>query len=592
MAIRILPQNLINQIAAGEVIESPASAAKELIENAIDAKATKIEIQAKSGGKTYLAISDNGVGMSKADLEKAIRRHATSKLETDDLLDINYFGFRGEALPSIASISKLKISSHRQGSAHEILIKNGTIKHIKPSPHPKGTKVEVFDLFYSTPARLKFLKSDSYENAKITNVVKKLAISYPTITFNYKNHFKLPGQNDNFDKSLKHRLFKILGEDFARNAIPINYNNHDVKLTGFIAAPTYNKNNTLSEFIFINKRPIDDKLIKSAIKAGYLDTMFHGRFPVCAIFIEVPNYFVDVNVHPSKLEVRFKNSSLIRNIIVSAIRKTLSAAGHEKIIENSAKNIQNVLSPKQPVASNQIQEKNLTATFENYKPVFASQNCHANTLTPAFSENTTETTEKEENIINSKFGIPRGQILNTYVISETKDCMFLIDMHAAHERIVYENLKSQIKNNSVKSQLMLIPEVIELTEMQKNKLNENKNQLEKLGFKLNHLSKNMISLIEIPAVLSNSNIKQIFKDVIEELEEEDITNTLENTINLVSKTAACHGSVRSGKKLSYEEMHQLLRDMEQTENISQCNHGRPTYIKLSKEEIEKLFARI
>lgn len=591
MAIRKLPQNLINQIAAGEVIERPASAVKELVENSIDAGADEINIQTKNGGKTSIIISDNGSGMTKEDLELSVMRHATSKLKDNDLTNINFLGFRGEAVPSIASISKMKIKSSSSNSkeSYEICIEGGEQKYIKPAPYIKGTRTEITDLFYATPARLKFLKTDQTESAYITDIVKKIALSAPHISFNLNNKLKLNAGTGDFLESLFKRTFEILGKEFKENALPLNAEKEDIKISGFIAKPTYNKNNTLSQYIFVNKRPVNDKLIKSAIRAGYLDTMFHGRFPVLALFVEVPSYFVDVNVHPAKAEVRFKNPGLVRSLIVSSIKKTIAAAEQNfKQTENYQNNISNTNRTYQTTnLPPYIKEENLTNSFEYFKP---DEKINLEEIL----NKTDETSDKQFNdsVTPTNFGIPKAQIHNAFIITETENGMLIIDQHAAHERIVYEKLRKQKETNSIKTQMLLIPEVIELSEMQFVKIMEIKNNLSKIGFVIEKLGANTITVLETPSILNNRNIKAIFINLAEELEEEGTANSLEKTTALILKTVACHGSIRAGRRLNFEEMYALLQEMEKTENIGQCNHGRPSYIKLSKNDIEKMFLRI
>lgn len=600
--IKKLNEGLVNQIAAGEVVEKPASVIKELVENSIDAGANEITVITKDGGKTYISITDNGKGMSLEDLELSIERHATSKLPNDDLFDIHTFGFRGEALASISSVAKVRISTNNGTEGWELNIEGGKNKTIKPSPINKGTKIEVSDLFFATPARLKFLKTERSENSAIIETLQRLAISHPNISINYNNKIKFINTNKiEKTESLKERLKQILGNEFEESAIPVNIDKYGVKISGFICKPTYNKANSLYQYIFVNDRPVKDKLLFAGIRAGYMDVLERGRFPVLALFIEVNTNEVDVNVHPAKTEVRFRDANLVRNILVSSIRKIIAEeetnATSSDIRSYLQKQITNTNGEIKTINSIEIENQNFSQFNDGFKKVSSPLTNHSfkktftvpNSVQETPFSNFEQTTNTEEETF--PLGIAMGNICNNYIISKTSDELLLIDQHACHERIVYEKLKKEMLNKQIKRQPLLIPEIISLPQSQLESLLDQKDELYKFGLLIEKFGTNEIAIQETPAILGDFDITKTIKDLAEEAEELSRTEALEDKLNHFIKTYACHTSIRAGKKLSFEEMNSLLREMEKTPNSGQCNHGRPTFVKLTLSDLEKLFGR-
>lgn len=607
MAIRILPSNLINQIAAGEVIERPASALKELVENAIDAGAHKIEVNLSGGGKNLLVVSDDGCGMSAEELKLAVERHATSKLPTDDLFDINFLGFRGEALPSIASVAKLTVQSRRRDSSEgwQININGGEKEAIKPAPANIGTRVEVRDLFYTTPARLKFLKTDAAEAGQCIDMLQRIALANPHVAFYlYSDGKKKIGYNacgDDLQIARRQRIADVMGAEFKENSVPIAAQNEFCNINGFVSLPTYNKANSLSEFLFVNNRPVRDKLILGAIKGAYQDLMMSGRYPLCAIFIHVNPRYVDVNVHPTKAEVRFYDNGAVRSLLVHAIRSALSEGSRqssdtgllEHLLEN---NLENSYHSEADLSSPfEVHEQN-----RNFKHFQMPLSSHAGSkssfkmpdLVPSYSvkTETIEVPQNQEEI--GELGLAKAQFHNTYIISQTLDGIAIIDQHAAHERITMERMKqSMFKNERLPSQMLLLPEVIDLTLSEKENLLAYTDTFTKLGLGIEEFGPQAVLVREIPGLLGDVDVKSLIKDLASEISEWGSAYALEDKIHHICATVACHGSVRAGRPLNIDEMNHLLRDMEKTNHSGQCNHGRPTYIKIKLEDIEKLFER-
>ncbi|MCT4552554.1 MAG: DNA mismatch repair endonuclease MutL [Alphaproteobacteria bacterium] len=603
--IKKLSEGLVNRIAAGEVVEKPASVIKELVENSIDANATEITVITKDGGKTYISITDNGKGMSKEDLELSIERHATSKLPNDDLFDIHTFGFRGEALASISSVAKVRISTNNKKESWELNIEGGKNKTIKPSAITQGTKIEVSDLFFATPARLKFLKTDRSENSAIIETLQRLAISHPNVSINYNNKIKFLNTNkENKEESLKERLKQILGNEFEESSIPVNIEKHGLKITGFICKPTYNKANSLYQYLFVNDRPVKDKLLLAGVRAGYMDVLERGRFPVLALFIEIDPTEVDVNVHPAKTEVRFRDANLVKNILVSSIRQIIAEEEAnatssdirsylQKQVESSNSEIntvKNINSENHNFSQLSGDFKRISSPLTNhsFKKSFSMPNSVQESSFNNFNQNNETNISEEESF---PLGTAMGNICNNYIISKTSEELLVIDQHACHERIVYEKLKKEMLNREIKRQPLLIPEVISLPQTQLESLLDQKDELYKLGLLIEKFGTNEIAVQETPAILGDFNITKTIKDLAEEAEEFSRTESLEDKLNHFIKTYACHTSIRAGKKLSLEEMNSLLRQMEDTPNSGQCNHGRPTFVKLSLNDLEKLFGR-
>lgn len=618
MPIRVLPSNLVNQIAAGEVIERPASVIKELVENAIDAGASKIEVTLAGGGKNLIVVNDNGKGIGKDELSLAVERHATSKLPDNDLFNINFLGFRGEALPSIASVAKMTISSRQQGadSGWQISVNGGDKGEVKPTAVPLGTRIEVRDLFYTTPARLKFMKADASEAAQCVDMLQRIALANPQISFYLESDGKKKValnacQGELFD-SRQRRVADVMGGEFEENSVAISACNDFCKISGFIGIPTYNKANSLSEFLFVNNRPVRDKLILGAIKGAYQDMMTSGRYPACAVFVEVEPMYVDVNVHPTKAEVRFYDNGAIRGLLVGSIRHALSLGGKksaetgglEHLLEHTLEENelpQQIYSNAERQADYVMRERTTefaTTPFNNVKNYGGGhgRGSYSTMSIPAleskFSVRVAEEPTAETIAEVGELGLAKAQFHNTYIISQTEDSIVIIDQHAAHERITMEKMKqSMAKHEQVPTQMLLLPEVVDLSLSEKENVLEYAEQLAQLGLRLEEFGTSAVLVREIPALLGDTDVKKLVKDIAAEISEWGGEYALSDKIHHICATIACHGSVRAGRSLNIEEMNHLLRDMEKTEHSGQCNHGRPTYVKIKLSDIEKLFER-
>lgn len=618
MPIRVLPSNLVNQIAAGEVIERPASVIKELVENAIDAGADKIEVTLVGGGKNLITVSDNGKGISPEELPLAVERHATSKLPDNDLFNINFLGFRGEALPSIASVAKMTISSRQKGadSGWQISVNGGDKGEVKPAAVTYGTKIEVRDLFYTTPARLKFMKSDSSEAAQCVDMLQRIALANPQISFYLESDGKKKValnacQGELFDRRQR-RVADVMGGEFEENSVAIDAHNDFCKISGFIGVPTYNKANSLSEFLFVNNRPVRDKLILGAIKGAYQDMMTSGRYPACAVFIEVEPMYVDVNVHPTKAEVRFYDNGAIRGLLVGSIRHALSFGGQksaetgglehllERTIEGEETDLASLHAPqpsenymlREPAAGFASTPFNHVHSFGGGRAKSTASTMSIPALESKFSVRVAEEPAAETVAEVGELGLAKAQFHNTYIISQTEDSIVIIDQHAAHERITMERMKqSMSKHEHVPTQMLLLPEVVDLSLSEKENILEYAPQLSQLGLRLEEFGTSAVLVREIPALLGDTDVKKLVKDMAAEISEWGGEYALSDKIHHICATIACHGSVRAGRPLNIEEMNRLLRDMEKTEHSGQCNHGRPTYVKIKLADIEKLFER-
>ena len=605
--IKQLDETVINKIAAGEVVERPASAVKELIENSIDAGCSDITIEVADGGKTLIRVIDDGLGMSDIDLPIALRRHATSKLPNDNLLNINSFGFRGEALPSLGAVGRLRIISHNDGNgAHEININGGKISDIKPAARTLGTTIELRDLFYATPARLKFLRSTKSELKAITDTVKGLSISTPNVAFTLidktggksRKILQVQKEKDVSLASIKNRLSRVLGQDFSKNSISIDVTREDVNLTGYVCLPTYARASNAMQYFFVNSRQVRDKQLIGALRAAYSDFMPRDRFPAAAIYINCRPDFVDVNVHPGKSEVRFRDPQGIRSLIVTGIRQVIAIEGHRSssTLSTAALGAMREQTHQMPSANNEQVTKNSQNMDYNGNKRFFTRD-----VEPAFQETWKpsardfQTKDEHANFIEEfesfPLGAPIAQFGENYIISQNDDGIVIIDQHAAHERLVYEKLKEQVKDNKIEVQALLVPEILELSEPEILVLIEYKDNLSKYGLKLNQFGINSIAVQEIPAILNSENIKKLIFDILDELTDLENSDTLEKKINAVLSRIACHGSIRSGRMLRTEEMNSLLREMENTPNSGQCNHGRPTHISIRMSDIERLFGR-
>lgn len=605
--IKQLDETVINKIAAGEVVERPASAVKELIENSIDAGCSDITIEVADGGKTLIRVIDDGLGMSDIDLPIALRRHATSKLPNDNLLNINSFGFRGEALPSLGAVGRLRIISHNEGNgAHEINVNGGKISDIKPAARTLGTTIELRDLFYATPARLKFLRSTKSELKAITDTVKGLSISTPNIAFTLidktggksRKILQVQKEKDVSLASIKNRLSRVLGQDFSKNSISIDVTREDVNLTGYVCLPTYARASNAMQYFFVNSRQVRDKQLIGALRAAYSDFMPRDRFPAAAIYINCRPDFVDVNVHPGKSEVRFRDPQGIRSLIVTGIRQVIAIEGHRSssTLSTAALGAMREQTHQMPSANNEQVTKNSKNMDYNGNKRFFTRD-----VEPAFQETWKpsardfQTKDEHANFIEEfesfPLGAPIAQFGENYIISQNEDGIVIIDQHAAHERLVYEKLKEQAKDNKIEVQALLVPEILEFSEPEILVLMEYKDNLSRYGLKINQFGINSIAVQEIPAILNSENIKKLIFDILDELTDLENSDTLEKKINAVLSRIACHGSIRSGRMLRTEEMNSLLREMENTPNSGQCNHGRPTHISIRMSDIERLFGR-
>lgn len=577
--IKKLPDNLINQIAAGEVIERPSSALKELIENSIDAGASKISISLSEGGKTLIEVIDDGMGMNLHDLKMCLERHATSKINDGDLVHINSLGFRGEALPSIGSIANLVIESYDKlkDEAWQISIINNK-KNIEPSLIRFGTKVTITDLFLKVPARLKFMKTNATEIRYCKEVVKHLAMSHPKITFSLtidsKRIFNWEKSEKADFEGTKNRLYQVMGEDFIKSSVSVHIERDGLILAGMVGMPTLNRNTGREQYLFVNNRPVKDRNLIGALRGAYKGLIEHNRFPVAVLFLDILSQDVDINVHPAKVEVRFKDSGKVRSIIVSGVRKALEKAGL-----NTASEISNALIDKMSFDEQVINDNSNNINLQNIN------------LSPSsrFAENIDS--ESFNNQRTYPLGSAIAQAHGTYIISETENGLILIDQHAAHERIVLEKIREGFLNSNIQKQILLIPEVVELSGDHFEVIIKYKDSLIKLGLVIEEFDNNAIVIREHPAILDKVNFSILIKDIAEEIIDFGSEFVLSERLDNICGNMACHSSIRSGRLLLTSEMNALLREMEVTPNSSQCNHGRPTFIKLSVTDIEKLFGR-
>ncbi|XVN41156.1 MAG: DNA mismatch repair endonuclease MutL [Rickettsia endosymbiont of Argas persicus] len=611
MTIKFLSESTINRIAAGEVIERPASVVKELVENAVDAGSTKIDIILERAGKNLIIISDDGVGMTDKELEIAVERHTTSKLDETDFLNIHTFGFRGEALPSIAAISKMLISSKKRDTSKAFQLKliGGDEKQIAPAIHNEGTKIEIRDLFFATPARLKFLRTDKTELAATVDFVKKIALAHPEISFSLthdgKSLLKLKGQNKDAESNLKQRIIEIIGEDFIKNASYIDFKFPDFSIYGYTSIPTYNRASSEDQFLFINNRPVKDKLLQVALRVAYQDYMPRDRYPLCAIFLQIDPQLVDVNVHPAKAEVRFHDPNYVRNLLIDSIKNALSNKSHMASTTIATSAIELFKNPLVNKQSPQLSKPlSVNSKSNEYRPAISpiipkpikNNICEKliDTLPHAKIEQEVEQRIQNEPQKSSQYrlGAAKAQLHTTYIISQTEDSIVIIDQHAAHERLGYEKIKNHIKNEELIKQRLLIPEIVELPdEKRADILFENKTKLSKLGLSLEKFGEKSIIVTEIPSILGDINVQKLIQDLADHLAECGENIALTELIEHVTETYACHYSIRAGRKLSADEMNTLLRQMEDTPFSGQCNHGRPTYIELKLKDIERLFGR-
>jgi DNA mismatch repair protein MutL len=610
MSLRQLPPVLVNRIAAGEVVERPAAAVKELVENAIDAGASRIEVVLHDGGQSLIVVSDDGTGMSAEELPLAIERHCTSKLPEDDLLDIRWLGFRGEALPSIGAVSRLSLTSRARGGteAWSIEVEAGAKGAVKPSAHPAGTRVEVRDLFYATPARLKFLKTPRAERDQAVDVVERLAMAHPEIAFTViaedgRALLRLPALAGDLAgedplRARRERLAAVLGRGFADNALPIDAVREGVRLTGLIGLPTLNRATARDQYLFVNGRPVRDKLLLGAVRGAYQDFLARDRHPMVVLFLDLPGSEVDVNVHPAKAEVRFRDAALVRGLIVGALKHALSAAGHRAattVAEAAVAALHAVGAPPRherfyspPPSAVRRGLAEAAATFQAPLDRDLAAGFDRPMARPAEAPPLSESPAEPG---SHPLGAARAQLHETYIVAQTADGIVIVDQHAAHERLVYERMKEAMAATGVARQLLLIPEVVELEEPAVARLTQRATELAELGLVLEPFGPGAVAVREAPALLGEIDVQGLVRDLADELAELGDAFSLKERLEEFCGTLACHGSVRAGRRLTQAEMDALLRQMEATPHSGQCNHGRPTYVELKLADIEKLFGR-
>ena len=596
MKIIALSPTTINRIAAGEVIERPASAIKELVENALDAGATQIDIVLHQGGRNLVSIMDNGCGMTKDELEMAVERHTTSKLDEAHLDDIRHFGFRGEALPSIGSVSRLTITSRARGSdtAWSLTINGGDKQSAIPAAHPQGTHIEVRDLFFATPARLKFLKTERTEVQYAVEMIEKLAMAHPHVGFTLatenRSYLKLAAVSEEIEGARLARLGDILGHEFLDNAVPVFSAQDGVIAEGFAGLPTFNRNTTIAQYLYVNNRPVRDKVLMGAAKAAYQDLLARDRHPVMVLFLTIPSAEVDVNVHPTKAEVRFRDSGLIRNVMMRALKQGLSTASHQASTTVAANTLSAFVPRSVPSfnAPSYVAEKS-PPSFRHYAAPSASL------FTPAENAPSVKVQPQEETatitVEEYPLGLARCQLHNTYVVAQTDDSIVIVDQHAAHERLVYEKMKKALQDKGMARQYLLLPEIVELGQEAVDGLLKHQQTLAQLGLVFEVFGEKSLIVRETPSLLGTTNVASLMKDLAGDIHEYGEALSLGELLEHICGTLACHNSVRAGRVLSNHEMNALLREMETTPYSGQCNHGRPTYVELKLTDIEKLFGR-
>jgi DNA mismatch repair protein MutL len=591
MPVRQLPEAVVNRIAAGEVVERPASVVKELVENALDAGAHNIEVVLAGGGSRLIRVTDDGAGMSADDLELAVERHATSKLDGDNLDSIATLGFRGEALPSIGSVARLSVTTRtkRGANANEIGVDGGRKSPVKPAPLGEGTRVEVRDLFYATPARLKFLKSERAETAAAVEAVRRLALARPDVGFTVVADDRAPvtyaARGDDHEGRVA-RMADVLGAELRENAVAVDGERAGVRVTGLAGLPTFSRANSLAQYLFVNGRPVRDKVLLGSVRAAYSDLLHGDRHPVVALFLTLQPREVDVNVHPAKTEVRFRDPGNVRALLIRALKDALGASamrsattGADRLVAFARRGMRPTVvwrGAAAPAFAPGLAEEEQAVFSALASP---SADTRAN-LAPASPE-----------LLDKPLGAARAQLHETYVVAQTRDGLIVVDQHAAHERIVYEKLKNALARDGVKRQILLAPQVVDLDPDDAAALGERADGLARLGLVVEPFGPGAVLVREVPALLGDTDAAGLVRDLAEHLAQWDGSLPLERRLLAVASSMSCHGSVRAGRRLKPEEMNALLREMEATENSGQCNHGRPTYVELKLEDIEKLFGR-
>jgi DNA mismatch repair protein MutL len=591
---------LVNQIAAGEVVERPSSAVKELVENALDAGAQRIDVTLRDGGRALIAGADDGHGRDRDELALAVERHATSKLPSDDLVHINQFGFRGEALPAIGAVGRLTITTRQHGTEHgwRLSVEGGAKSPIEPAPTNPGTRVELRDLFYAVPARLKFLKSARSELNAVTEIVERLAMAHPEVAFSLsddeRNILRFHAETTDLiaeaEGARLKRLSAVMGRDFAENAARVEAIRDGHRITGFAGLPTLNRATASMQYLFVNGRPVKDRLLVGAIRGAYQDFLARDRHPLAVLFVDCPPEDVDVNVHPAKAEVRFRDAALVRGLIVGGIRHALTGAGHRASTTVANATLQGFSAPPMPSYQSSSYQPGhrggpsvahlaaqAVAAFAPLDPELARPSMRAEAVPEALRD--------------YPLGVARAQLHGTYVVAQTADGIVIVDQHAAHERLVYERMKDALAATGIARQALLIPEVVELDQPAAERLLSRATELEELGLVIESFGPATVVVREVPALLGTTDVHGLLRDLADELAEFDTALSLKERLEHVCGTMACHGSVRAGRQLNQAEMDALLRQMEATPHSGQCNHGRPTYVELKLADIERLFGR-
>jgi DNA mismatch repair protein MutL len=598
MPVRQLPETTVNRIAAGEVVERPASVVKELVENALDAGAKRIEIVTDGGGRRLIRITDDGTGMTRADLTLAVERHATSKLPEDNLLDIRTLGFRGEALPSIGAVARLAITTRQadEPNAWAIAVDAGVKSEVKPAALTEGTRVEVRDLFYATPARLKFLKTDRTEGEAIRDVVRRLAMSRPDVAFTLAGEERAPITWGATLPGLAGRLARlgdVLGAEFRANAVDVRGGRDGLAIEGYAALPTYSKGNALAQYLFVNGRPVRDRLMLGAVRGAYADYLPRDRHPVVVLFVTIEPREVDVNVHPAKTEVRFRDSGLVRSSIVRALQEALARDTQRAATTGGAAAVAAFRPNTTPRGWNWRASPARPFPTQGATALagFAEAAQAAFDAGPPAADARVAVAEPAPDLLDRPLGAARAQVHETYIVAQTRDGIVIVDQHAAHERIVYERMKAALEKSGIARQILLIPEIVELDEADVERLCARAHELGKFGLALEPFGPGAVAVSETPSLLGEIDARALLRDLAEHMAEWDEALPLERRLMHVAATMACHGSVRAGRRLKGDEMNALLREMETTPNSGQCNHGRPTYVELKLGDIERLFGR-
>lgn len=596
MSIRRLPEHLVNRIAAGEVVERPASALKELVENAIDAGAARIAVRIAGGGIDLIEVTDDGCGMSPSDMALALERHATSKLPDERIEAVETLGFRGEALPSIASVARLTMESRPRGSVGWMrTVDNGRVEAEGPAAIPPGTRIRVEGLFARVPARRKFLRTPRAEFGACLDAVRRLAMARPDIAFSLE-HDGRRALSVQGGETQPERVAGLVDRALAENSVAIDYVREGMRLGGVAGLPTFNRGIADHQYLFVNGRPVKDRLLAGAVRGAYGEMLARDRHAVVALFLDVPPDQIDVNVHPAKTEVRFRDPALARGLIVGGLRRSLDAAGHRVVQRPQADALaawqQEPLAPAMPEGALFAAAAAAGQGTTPYEPVPSFHEPRTSFFTPPPLQARAEVAEAPvPATVSHPLGVARGQVAKTYIVAEAEDGLVLVDQHAAHERLVLERMRRALAQGGVAAQALLLPEVVELDEPACDRLEERSAELAEFGLELERFGPRAMLVRATPAMLGKSDIVGLVTDLADELAAHDTAFSLKERIDHVAATMACHGSVRAGRVLSVAEMNALLREMEVTPHSGQCNHGRPTWVKLSMTDVEKLFGR-